>query len=253
MRYLSTFSGIGGIDLGFDRAGMTCVGQVEIDKKARAVLDRHWPDVPKHDDITTAKEWASDIGLVGRVDIVCGGAPCQDLSIAGRREGFAGSRSVLVLDMVALAAHVQARAVVYENVPGLASSNQGRDLAVLLSVLADSGFHYIEWRTLDSRFFGVAQRRRRMFLVASAAAPRRAPLLLEREGGSGHPAPGDQAGQDIAGTLGGGSGSRGWSSNNVERMTFVPVVDVVGTLSGGAHPGGLNGQDAYTGQLVIRP
>ena len=117
MRYLSTFSGIGGMDLGLDRAGHECVGQVEIDKKARAVLERHWPDVPKHDDIRTAKEWASDIGLVGRVDLVCGGAPCQDLSVAGARAGFTGERSVLVLDMVALAAHLGAGWILYENVP----------------------------------------------------------------------------------------------------------------------------------------
>jgi DNA (cytosine-5)-methyltransferase 1 len=207
MRYLSTFSGVGGFDLGFDRAGMTCVDQVEIDKKARAVLDRHWPDVPKHDDITTAKEWASDIGLVGSVDLVCGGAPCQDLSIAGKRAGFGGERSVLVLDMVALAAHVEARWIVYENVPGLLSSNQGRDLGVLLTVLADSGFQYVEWRTLDSQHFGVPQRRRRVFLTAGVAAPRRAPLLLEREGSAGdHPAGGAAWAQSADSTDGGFAG-----------------------------------------------
>lgn len=294
LTYLSTFSGVGGLDLGLDRAGMTCVGQVEIDKHARSVLDRHWPDVPKHDDITTAKEWASDIGLVGRVDVVCGGAPCQDLSVAGKREGFAGERSVLVLHMVALAAHVQADWIIYENVPGLLSSNQGRDLGVLILALADAGFPYIEWRTLDSRYFGVAQRRRRVFLVAGTADPRRAPVLLEREGSAGDSAPSHEAGQEVAGTLGGGSGTRGWACDT-DRMTFVPapepqereprrlergqhrdrpdsqveqglqrpgwrrapqprhrpIADVIGTLSGGAHPGGFNGQDAYTGQLVI--
>ncbi len=202
LTYLSTFSGIGGLDLGLDRAGLTCVGQVEIDKKARAVLDRHWPDVPKHDDITTAKEWASDIGLVGSVDVVCGGAPCQDLSVAGKREGFAGERSVLVLNMVALAAHVKADWIIYENVPGLLSSNQGRDLGVLILALADAGFPYVEWRVLDSRYFGVAQRRRRVFLVAGTADPRRSPVLLEREGSRGDSAPSDTSGQSPAGAAG---------------------------------------------------
>lgn len=210
LTYLSTFSGIGGLDLGLDRAGMTCVGQVEIDKHARSVLDRHWPDVPKHDDITTAKEWASDIGLVGRVDVVCGGAPCQDLSVAGKRQGFAGERSVLVLHMVALAAHVQADWIIYENVPGLLSSNQGRDLGVLILALADAGFPYVEWRTLDSRYFGVAQRRRRVFLVAGTSDPRRAPVLLEREGSTGDSAPGNAQGQAVAGATGdSAAGSRG--------------------------------------------
>ena len=283
LTYLSTFSGIGGLDLGLDRAGMTCVGQVEIDKHARSVLDRHWPDVPKHDDITTAKEWASDIGLVGSVDIVCGGAPCQDLSVAGKREGFAGERSVLVLNMVALAAHVKADWIIYENVPGLLSSNQGRDLGVLILALADAGFPYVEWRTLDSRYFGVAQRRRRVFLVAGTADPRRAPVLLEREGSAGDSAPGNAAGQAVAGATGdsaaGGRGDlaeRERESGRLERgqhrdrpdsqveqglqrpgwrrapqPRHRPITDVIGTLSGGAHPGGFNGQDAYTGQLVI--
>jgi DNA (cytosine-5)-methyltransferase 1 len=197
------------MDLGFDRAGMTCVGQVEIDTKARAILERHWPDVPKHDDITTAKEWASDIGLVGRVDVVCGGAPCQDLSVAGKRAGFAGERSVLVLDMVTLAAHVGSRWIVYENVPGLLSSNGGRDLAALLYHLADSGFHYIEWRTLDSQHFGVAQRRRRVFLVAGTAHPRRTPILLEREGSVGDSQEGKSSRSDITSALTGGLGSGG--------------------------------------------
>ena len=289
MRYLSTFSGVGGMDLGFDQAGMTCVGQVEIDTKARAILQRHWPDVPKHDDITTAKEWASDIGLIGRVDAVCGGAPCQDLSVAGKRAGFAGERSVLVLDMVTLAAHVGARWIVYENVPGLLSSNGGRDLAALLYHLADSGFHYVEWRTLDSQHFGVAQRRRRVFLVAGTARPSRTPILLEREGSVGDSQEGEPSRSDSAGTVGAGAASGrvvnaltanglggGGPDDNLGSALGVvqfhaaggvhgddgdrgPVRprhgitgrDVVGTLSGGAHPGGLNGQDAYTGQLVV--
>jgi DNA (cytosine-5)-methyltransferase 1 len=208
MRYLSTFSGVGGMDLGLDRAGMTCVGQVEIDAKARGILARHWPDVPRHDDIRTAKEWASDVGLVGRVDLVCGGAPCQDLSVAGTRAGFAGERSVLVLDMVALAAHVGARWIVYENVPGLLSSNSGRDLAALLHSLADSGFHYVEWRTVDAQHFGVPQRRRRVFLVAGTAAPRRGPVLLEREGREWRPSAGQQARAFTAAGTAGGTGGR---------------------------------------------
>lgn len=228
MRYLSTFSGIGGIDLGFDRAGMTCVGQVEIDPKARSVLDRHWPNVPKHDDITTAKEWASDIGLVGRVDVVCGGAPCQDLSVAGKQAGFAGQRSRLVLDMVALAAHVEADWIVYENVPGLLTSNQGRDLGVLILALADAGFPYVEWRTLDSRYFGVPQRRRRVFLVASTADPRRAPVLVEREGSAGDSGPRDAAGQVVTSALTRGLGSGGPNFAHAAAGWLVPDVPGLG-------------------------
>jgi DNA (cytosine-5)-methyltransferase 1 len=224
MRYLSTFSGIGGLDLGLDRAGMTCVGQVEIDAKARAILARHWPAVPRHDDIRTAKEWASDIGLVGRVDLVCGGAPCQDLSVAGKQAGYgAGDRSILVLDMVALAAHVQADWLLYENVPGLLTSNQGRDLGYLLTFLADTGFPYVEWRTVDSQFFGVAQRRRRVFLVAGTSDPRGGPVFLESEGSRRNPAPCDPPRTDLANALTGRLGSGGPDDNTAQGRHLVAV------------------------------
>jgi DNA (cytosine-5)-methyltransferase 1 len=245
MRYLSTFSGIGGMDLGLDRAGHECVGQVEIDKKARAVLERHWPDVPKHDDIRTAKEWASDIGLVGRVDLVCGGAPCQDLSVAGARAGFTGERSVLVLDMVALAAHLGAGWILYENVPGLQSSHGGRDMAVLLHQLADSGYHYVEWRTVDAQHFGVPQRRRRIFLIAGTSAPRRSPVLLEREGREWRPSTGQQAGPHAATGTGAGAAGRspvnaldasGGGAGRQRRPSRAP--DIAATLNSGGNDGG---------------
>ncbi len=228
LTYLSCFSGIGGLDLGFDRAGMTCVGQVEIDKRARQVLAQHWPDVPKHDDITTAKEWASERGLVGRVDVVAGGAPCQDLSVAGKREGFEGSRSVLVLEMVALAAHVQADWIVYENVPGLLSSNQGRDLGVLILALADAGFPYVEWRVLDSRYFGVAQRRRRVFLIAGTADPRRSPVLLEREGSRGDSAPVNAPGPLTSTRTAAGPGGSRWSGAASGPELAAPLASLTG-------------------------
>jgi DNA (cytosine-5)-methyltransferase 1 len=81
--FVSLFAGVGGFDLGLERAGHTCVGQVEIDKKCLEVLTKHWPTVAKHTDVVTAKEWADAEGLKGRVDIVCGGFPCQDVSVAG--------------------------------------------------------------------------------------------------------------------------------------------------------------------------
>lgn len=241
MRYLSTFSGIGGLDLGLDRAGMTCVGQVEIDKHARTVLTRHWPDVPKHDDITTSKEWASELGLVGSVDLVCGGAPCQDLSVAGKREGLAGERSRLVLDMVALAAHVKADWLLYENVPGLLTSNQGRDFGYLLAFLADHGFPYVEWRVLDSQHFGVAQRRRRLFLVGRTADPRRAPVLLERESVRGDSAQVHPSGTDAPDAAGRGAAGRGG---------VLADRGLVQGLTTGLASGGPDAQHAQAGWLV---
>ena len=292
MRFVSLFAGVGGFDLGFENVGWECVGQVEIDKQARAVLDQHWPDVPKHDDVVTAKEWASDIGLVGNVDLVCGGFPCQDVSVAGKRAGLAGQRTGLFWDALSFATFVQAEWLVLENVGGLLSSNQGRDFGVVLSAMADAGYRHIEWRMLDSQFLGVAQRRRRVFVVGHTRTPRSGAVLVEREGVCGDSATGAASREDVAGTLGGGSGIRGWACDT-DRMTFVPVqpdslslslsrqqqqhagrsqhgddrdrgqvrpgygvasgaiADKVGTLSGGAHPGGFNGQDAYTGQLVV--
>jgi DNA (cytosine-5)-methyltransferase 1 len=287
LNYLSCFTGIGGIDLGFDRAGMRCVGQIEIDQHARRVLDHHWPEVPKHDDITTAIDsgWADDIRrAAGRIDVVVGGAPCQDLSIAGKRAGFDGERSVLVLDMVALAAHVGARWLVYENVPGLLTSRGGDDMAVLLHALASAGYSHIEWRVVDSQHFGVPQRRRRVLLVAGTRTPGGRAVLVEPEGGIGNPAPRRQEGGDAAGSPTGGTGAGGgtgaiavteresdvlgWRSplrlsgrvhaeqgpDDAGEATLPcgphPVAPVVGTLNPGAHPGSYNGQDAYSGLLI---
>lgn len=185
MRFVSLFAGIGGFDLGFERAGLSCAGQVEIDQRCNEILARHWPDLVRHDDVETAREWADERGITGSVDVVCGGFPCQDVSVAGAREGLAGKRSGLFFSAVAFAAHTQAETIVLENVPGLLSSNKGRDFGVVLTTLADAGYRHIEWRVLDSQFFGVAQRRRRVFIVASARTPRERAVFVESQGLSG--------------------------------------------------------------------
>jgi len=223
MTFVSLFAGVGGFDLGFEQAGMDCIGQVEIDAKCREVLEAHWPDIPRHDDVTTAIDWANEHELVGRTDIVCGGFPCQDVSVAGKRAGLAGERTGLFWDALAFATHVEARWIVLENVPGLLTSNQGRDLGTIFLALADAGYVHLEWRVLDSQFFGVPQRRRRVFLVGCTRVPRRRPVLAEPEGGGGNIATLPTARQDVAGTLGGGSGNRGWACDT-DRMTFVPYV-----------------------------
>ena len=218
MKHLSLFTGVGGFDLGFEAAGMTTVGQVEIDRKCREVLAAHWPDVPRHDDVTTAKEW---IDSVGTIDIVSGGFPCQDVSVAGFRAGLAGERTGLFWDALTLAQAAKARWIVLENVPGLLSSNEGRDFGTVISALADAGYGHVEWRVLDSQFFGVPQRRRRVFIVGCAGTPRGGSVLVEPESGSGNNSPREKAQKEVAGTLGGGSGSRGWSPDT-DRMTFLP-------------------------------
>jgi DNA (cytosine-5)-methyltransferase 1 len=187
---------VGGFDIGLERSGHVCVGQVEIDKHARSVLDHHWPDVPKHDDVTTAIDWADEIGLIGNVDLVCGGFPCQDLSVAGKRAGLGGERSGLFFDALAFAKAVKAKTILLENVPGLLSSNQGRDFGVLLTSLADAGYSNIEWRVLNSQFFGVPQRRRRVFIVASLGTEPFREILAERESSTGDLAQSEQAGEN---------------------------------------------------------
>lgn len=202
MRFVSLFTGVGGFDLGFEQMGWECAGQVEIDKKCVEVLEHRWPDVPRHDDVTTAIDWAESEGLRGSVDIVCGGFPCQDVSVAGRRAGLAGERTGLFWDALAFAKAVEARWVVLENVPGLLSSNQGRDFGVVLTALADAGYGYIEWRVLDSQFFGVPQRRRRVFIVAGTEQPSSRPLLTEQYGSSGDHSTSRAQGQEVTDRVG---------------------------------------------------
>ena len=201
MRFVSLFAGVGGFDLGLEMAGHECVGQVEIDKHCQQVLAKHWPDVPRHDDVRTANEWADRVGLVGRTDLVCGGFPCQDVSVAGRRAGLAGERTGLFWDALSFASHVQARWVLLENVPGLLTSNQGRDFGTVALALGDAGFDYLEWRVLDSQFFGVPQRRRRVFIVASTSIPHRRPLLTEPEVCEWNPPKVRTQGEEAAGTI----------------------------------------------------
>jgi DNA (cytosine-5)-methyltransferase 1 len=229
MRFVSLFAGVGGFDLGLERSGHTCVGQVEIDKHAQSVLARHWPNVPKHHDVVTAKEWANEQNLIGKVDIVCGGFPCQDVSVAGKRAGLAGARTGLFFDALSFATHVQAKTVILENVPGLLSSNNGRDFGVVLTSLADAGYSDIEWRVLDSQFFGVPQRRRRVFVIASTGTEPFRQILSKCESRTGDSQASKQTGQDSSSITPDGFRVYGKSS-------FAGYKSGVGTLrtSGGA-------------------
>ena len=230
MRFVSLFAGVGGFDLGLERSDHTCVGQVEIDKHAQSVLARHWPDVPKHDDVTTAIDWADEIGLTGNVDLVAGGFPCQDLSVAGKRAGLDGKRSGLFYDALAFAKAVKAKTILLENVPGLLSSNQGRDFGVLLTELADAGYSNIEWRVLNSQFFGVAQRRRRVFIVASLGTEPFRTVLAECESSAGDLEASEQAGQEITGDVEHGTGTSGARAGNFELYDF-PDSEVAPSLN----------------------
>ena len=172
MKVLSLFSGVGGFDLGLERAGMETVFQCEWDKHATKILERHWPDVPRWDDVST---------LTGKhilahapvIDVVAWGSPCQDLSIAGKRAGLEGSRSGLFHEGIRIIKelrketnNVYPRISLWENVYGALSSNKGADFGVILDEMAEAGSLVQEWRVLDAQYFGVPQRRRRVFLVS---------------------------------------------------------------------------------------
>lgn len=201
MRFGSLFAGIGGFDLGLERAGMTCAWQCEADPKARAVLRRHWPDVPIYEDVREMRG-----GDVEAVDLVCGGFPCQDISVAGRRAGLAGKRSGLFYEFVRLARELAPRWILLENVPSLLSSNGGRDMGAVLGALGQLGYGWT-YRVLDSQYFGVAQRRSRVFLVGRAGGACPPEVLFEPEVLPWDLAPRAQAGADAA--PGDGEGARG--------------------------------------------
>jgi DNA (cytosine-5)-methyltransferase 1 len=217
VRFISLFAGVGGFDLGFERAGMRCVAQVESDPNCRSVLARHWPDVIRRDDVRT-----SGNHNLPDAHVICGGFPCQDLSVAGKRLGLAGDRSGLFYEMTRICNELRPAYIVWENVLGLLTSDDGRDFARVLMELERIGYSGA-WTTLDAQFFGVAQRRRRVFGVFARqdiGAGRCAEILSFTQRMPWNPSPRRETGEEIAGTLGGGTGSRGWSSDT-DRMTFI--------------------------------
>lgn len=162
---VSLFAGIGGFDLAMERNGVDVVASVEIDKNCNKVLAKHFPNTKQFTDITTVK--GSDLigaGFEPSRGIITGGFPCQDLSVAGKRAGLAGARSGLFWEAARLVEETQTEWFIIENVPGLLTSNEGGDFAVVLGTMADLGYS-VAWRVLDAQYFGVPQRRKRVFVV----------------------------------------------------------------------------------------
>ena len=215
IKAVSLFSGVGGMDLGFQNAGILTMLQVEIDRRCRQVLERHWPEVPKLEDVrdfreehaTALRRRATEVeGRRDRahhqhvrdggeqergIDLVYGGFPCQDVSVAGARRGLAGSQSGLWFEFERVLSLVRPRWAVIENTVGLLSSNQGRDFGLILAGLGDIGYS-VSWVVLDSQFFGVPQRRRRVYLVAGPGARATEQVLAlcqgcDRYAGAGSP------------------------------------------------------------------
>ena len=166
--YGSLFAGVGGIDIGLDSAGMQCQFQVEIDENCKQTLSYHWPNVPKYGDIKEVSGYD-----LPEVDLITFGSPCQDLSVAGKRAGLEAERSGLFYEAIRIIKEMKEktngqypRIAIWENVTGALTSNNGDDFETVLKEMVELGSHHLEWAVLDAQYFGVPQRRRRVFVVA---------------------------------------------------------------------------------------
>lgn len=244
---IELFAGIAGFGLGFRRHGFRCVAHVEKDAACRRVLARHFSGVPQFDDVCT----------VGRQNLPCNpfailaGFPCQDLSQAGQRAGLAGTRSGLFYEMIRIVDELRPTLLIWENVPGLLTSDEGRDFARVLVALDDIGYSGA-WTSLDAQFFGLAQRRQRIFGVFAPrhiGATRCAEILSLADRLPWNTPTRPQARQDVAASLTAGSAT-GSGVNKPGRRREDDVNLVTGTL-GAAH--GKNrglGQENEIGMLV---
>lgn len=196
MRFGSVCSGIEAASCAWHPLGWETQFVSEIEPFPSAVLAHHYPTVTNHGDMTKFKDWPD-----ATLDLLVGGTPCQSFSVAGLRKGLADPRGNLMLTYLAIAERFAPRWLVWENVPGVLSSNGGRDFGTLLGGLAELGYGFA-YRVLDAQYFGVAQRRRRVFVVGHLGDWRRAAaVLFERESLLGHPAPRRESRQGIAPTL----------------------------------------------------
>ena len=216
-KFISLFAGVGGFDLGMELAGHECVAQVEWDKNAAGVLKRRWPDVPLFCDVSRVS--GEDLP---DCDFLTYGFPCQDLSVAGKREGLSGERSGLFFEATRLIRELYARGsgirfALAENVAGLFSADDGRAFARCIGELLESGASEIGWRMFDSQYFGVPQRRKRVFIVADFGGRSCDEIFAITESLPGYPAPSRESGEGIAGDVEAGIGK------GSERVTWPDV------------------------------
>jgi DNA (cytosine-5)-methyltransferase 1 len=222
VRFAELFAGAGGLSLGLERAGHECVWHAEWADAPRQVLKHHWPDVPLYGNVT-ALDGRALVAMHGPIDLLSGGSPCQDLSVAGKRAGLEGSRSSLFFQQMRLWDEAGADLCLWENVDGARSSNNGKDFAEVLRAFVGAAIAVpsggwrsagvaagpqgiAAWRVLDAQFFGVPQRRRRVFVLGTrTGSVDPAEILSLAEGVRGDPSTRREAGEGAAGRAGVGA------------------------------------------------
>ena len=194
MNYLSVCSGIEAATVAWHHMGWKPVGFSEIEKFPSQVLAHHYPQVTNFGDMTKYKEWKLD----DSIGLLVGGTPCQSFSVAGLRKGLEDPRGNLALTYVGILDKFRPKWCIWENVPGVLSSGSGRDFGAFLGALAELGYGFA-YRVLDAQNFGVAQRRRRVFVVGCLGSwESAAKVLFESESLRGDIKKGKSKGKDIA-------------------------------------------------------
>jgi len=233
MKYLSVCSGVEAATVAWHPLGWDPIGYAEIETFPSAVLSHHYPTVPNLGDITKYKEW----NINGTVELLVGGTPCQAFSVAGLRKGLEDPRGNLTLVYTGILDRFKPKWFVWENVPGVLSSSGGRDFGSFLGAVAELGYGFA-YRVLDAQYFGIPQRRRRVFVVGcfgdwvSASKVLFEPDCLSRDTEESRK-------------------SREKTSNSSQgRFDGNGIQRTVGTLCADTHPGAYSGQDAYSGRLI---
>jgi DNA (cytosine-5)-methyltransferase 1 len=240
MKYLSVCAGIEAATVAWHPLNWEPVAFSEIDAFPSAVLSHHYPNVPNWGDMTQFKTWPD-----ADLNLLVGGTPCQSFSVAGLRKGLDDPRGNLMLTYLAIADRYRPKWLVWENVPGVLSSSGGRDFGAFLGALGQLGYGFA-YRVLDAQYFGVAQRRRRVFVVGYLGDWRRAAaVLFERESLSGHPAPSREKRQKPAGTI---AARFGISRNNAEEC----VATVSPSITGGPPFSRTGNERVEADALVVR-
>lgn len=271
MNYLSVCSGVEAASVAWEPLGWKPAAFSEIEAFPSAVLKHHYPETPNMGDMTKFEEW----NLNESIDLIVGGTPCQSFSIAGLRKGLTDDRGNLALVYCRMLEHYKPKWFIWENVPGVLSSSGGRDFGSFLGAVAELGYG-VAYRVLDAQYFGVAQRRRRVFVVGYLGDWRPpAQVLAISEGLSGNPKPSREARKAAPGIsthrlIAFGEYSEDGTASTVKARDYKDATDLITTafkIRGGCEGGGkgylgsdelaftlstTHDQDLHQGSLVRR-